>query len=65
MGTQQQRRSAAKVLQSRVTPLSKVRGLVALGYDEEDADAMVSSLQVGPNQIMYYEQLPEPDYTAD
>jgi hypothetical protein len=56
------RKSAAKILESQVTPLDKIRRLVALGYEEIDADAMVASLQVGPNQMMYYEQLPEPEY---
>ena len=59
------RRTAAEVLGSQLSPLTKVQKLVALGYDEEDADTLVSNLQVGPNQMMYYEQLPNPDYEAD
>jgi hypothetical protein len=60
-----QRRSAAAVLESQLSALEKVRKLVALGYDEIDADALVGNLQVGPNQMIYYEQLPNPDYDAD
>jgi hypothetical protein len=59
------RTSALDILHSSATPLDKVRQLVAMGYDELDADQLVSSLQVGPNQMLYYEQLPSPDYNED
>ena len=59
------RQWAAQILDSGLSPLDKVRKLVALGYDEEAADAMVSGAQVGPAMSMYYEQLPKPDYADD
>lgn len=57
------RKWAAQILDSGLTPLDKVRRLVALGYDEQAADAMVSGAQVGFGASMYYEQLPGPDYS--
>lgn len=60
-----QRRMANQVLGSQLSPLDKVRKLVALGYDEDDADTLVTNSQVGTSQMMYYEQLPTPDYEAD
>lgn len=59
------RKWAVQILASDTAPIEKVRKLVALGYDEEDADTMVSGAQAGPAQSMYYEQLPRPDYPAD
>lgn len=59
------RRSALDILHSGASQLDKVRQLVAIGYEETDADALVSSVQASPNQMLYYEQLPEPDYDAD
>ncbi len=59
------RASALDVLHSGAAPLEKVRQLVAMGYDELDADELVSSVQVKPNQMLYYEQLPTPDYDAE
>ncbi|HUC86713.1 MAG TPA: hypothetical protein VMR75_00090 [Candidatus Saccharimonadales bacterium] len=56
---------ANQVLGSQLSPLDKVRKLVALGYDEDDADTLVTNSQVGTSQMMYYEQLPTPDYEAD
>ena len=58
----QRRRSAAQILESALTPLDKIQKLVALGYEEIDAEAMVASSQLGPNQMVYYEQLPDPEY---
>jgi len=62
MHEMQTKQSAKNVLRSDMTPLNKVRKLIALGYDETDADTMVSSLTANPNQMAYYERLPNPDY---
>jgi len=59
------RKTALDILHSSAAPLDKVRQLVAMGYDELDADQLVSSVQVGPSQMLYYEQLPNPDYNED
>ncbi len=63
---QQRRRKrwAAHILGAAISPLDKVRKLVALGYDEAEADMMVNGIQAG-NQPLYYEQLPSPDYAED
>jgi Holliday junction resolvasome RuvABC DNA-binding subunit len=60
-----ERKWAVQILESGLTPLSKVRKLVALGYAEEAADEMVTEAQVGPSQAMFYEQLPRPEYEVD
>jgi Holliday junction resolvasome RuvABC DNA-binding subunit len=62
--TQQQRRKrwAAAILQTQLSPINKVRKLVALGYDEDQAELMVNGAQQGQGQMVYYEQLPEPVY---
>jgi hypothetical protein len=63
-----QQRQANQVLESQLPPLEKVRKLVALGYEEDDADTLVANAQVGPShpsQMIYYEQLPNPDYEVD
>ncbi len=59
------RQAAAKILRSDLSALQKVRQLVALGYDEADADSLVSSSQVSQNNLLYYEQLPNPDYETE
>ena len=61
----QRRKSATSILESAQAPLDKVRKLVALGYEEIDAEAMVTDLQVGYGQMIYYEQLPSPEYDED
>ena len=60
-----QQKWAAHILGSGLTPLNKVRKLVALGYDEEAADMMVTGAQVGPSQAMFYEHLPRPEYDTE
>ena len=62
---QKRRKWATGVLESALTPLDKVRKLIALGYEEIDAEAMVTSLQMGSGQMVYYEQLPSPEYDED
>jgi hypothetical protein len=65
MATSRRRRQlkgAAEILDSESAPLSKVRKLVALGYDESLADNLVVNAQVGPSQAMFYEHLPKPEY---
>ncbi len=56
---------AAEILESDLSSLDKVRKLVALGYEEEEADNMVNGIQTGKNQLVYYEQLPNPDYADE
>ncbi len=56
---------AAEILESDLSSLDKVRKLVALGYEEEEADNMVNGIQMGKNQLVYYEQLPNPDYADE
>jgi Holliday junction resolvasome RuvABC DNA-binding subunit len=55
---------AAAILNTGIHPLDKVRKLVALGYDEAEAEQMVNGMQIG-NQPLYYEQLPNADYAQD
>lgn len=61
--TKQQRlkKWAASILAANIQPLEKVRKLVAIGYDEDEAEHMVGS-QLGSEQMVYYEQLPSPEY---
>lgn len=56
---------AAEILESDLSSLDKERKLVALGYEEEEADSMVNGAQSGKNQMVYYEQLPNPDYADE
>lgn len=57
-----QRKWAAAILNADLTPIDKVRKLMALGYDDEEADLMVSGVQQSQNQMVYFEQLPSPEY---
>ncbi|HUC19980.1 MAG TPA: hypothetical protein VMR98_00600 [Candidatus Polarisedimenticolaceae bacterium] len=56
---------ATTILGSEATPINKVRQLVAIGYEEEVADMMVSGVQSGQHQMLYYEQLPRADYADE
>lgn len=56
---------AAKILESDLDALAKARKLIALGYDEEEADALVTRSQFSGRQPVYYEQLPPADYAQD
>jgi len=60
-----EQRQANQILESQLPPLEKVRKLIALGYDEDDADTLVANAQVGARQMIYYEQLPNPDYEGN
>ena len=53
-------RWAAQILDTSLSPINKIQKLVALGYEQEEAEAMVSGIQSGG--MIYYEQLPYPDY---
>jgi hypothetical protein len=66
-GVRQRRhkRWAAAILEAELSPLDKVRKLVALGYDETEAEALVSGTQTGVRQPLYYEQLPGPEYARE
>ncbi len=67
MDTIRQRRRkrwASAILGATISPLDKVRKLVALGYDEMEADHMVNGTQAG-NHPVYYEQLPSPEYAEE
>lgn len=46
-----------KILTSDVDALSKVRQLVHLGMDEEDADELVERYQIGQMAPVYYERI--------
>lgn len=65
--TNQQRRKkwAASILSANIRPVDKVRKLVALGYDEDDAERMVSGQLINQQQPVYYEQLPNPEYAPE
>ena len=39
-------------------PISKVRQLVRMGVDEEEASVIVERYQIGQRTVVYYEQLP-------
>lgn len=56
---------AAEILESDLSSINKVRKLVALGYEEKEADNMVNGIQTGKSQLVYYEQLPNPDYAEE
>lgn len=56
------RKWAHAVLDANLDPINKVQKLVALGYEEEDAEAMVWQSQQPSHQMVYYEQLPQPRY---
>jgi uncharacterized protein YoaH (UPF0181 family) len=56
------KRWAAAILEAQISPVNKVRKLMALGYDEGQAEMMVGGVQQGQNQMVYYEQLPDPEY---
>lgn len=65
MTTLKQRRNrkwAHAVLDANLDPVNKVQKLVALGYDQEDAESMVWQAQQPSHQMVYYEQLPQPEY---
>lgn len=56
---------AAKILESDLDALAKARKLVALGYDNEEADELVMRSQLGSGHPVYYEQLPNADYAEE
>lgn len=56
---------AAKILESDLDALAKARKLVALGYDNEEADELVMRSQFGSGHPVYYEQLPNADYADE
>ncbi|HSX41122.1 MAG TPA: hypothetical protein VLF21_00585 [Candidatus Saccharimonadales bacterium] len=56
---------AAKILDSDLDALAKARKLVALGYDDAEADELVMRSQFAAQQPVYYEQLPNADYAPD
>ncbi len=56
---------ATAILGSEASPIDKVRQLVAIGYEEEVAELMVSGVQSGQHQMLYYEQLPNADYADE
>ncbi len=56
---------ATAILGSEAAPINKVRQLVAIGYEEEVAEFMVSGVQSGQHQMLYYEQLPQADYADE
>jgi len=39
-------------------PIAKVRQLIRMGVDEEDATNIVERYQIGQRSVVYYEQLP-------
>ncbi|TAK89737.1 hypothetical protein EPO04_01365 [Patescibacteria group bacterium] len=56
------RKWAHAVLDANLDPINKVQKLVALGYEQEDAELMVWQHQEASHQMVYYEQLPQPEY---
>lgn len=56
---------ATTILGSEAAPIEKVRQLVSIGYEEEVAELMVTGVQSGQHQMLYYEQLPQADYADD
>ncbi|HVE80728.1 MAG TPA: hypothetical protein VNA68_01125 [Candidatus Dormibacteraeota bacterium] len=45
-----------------IAPIEKLRRLIALGYEEEDAEAMVEQQISGQQHMVYYESLPTDNY---
>lgn len=52
----------AAILSSQSDPITKVRRIVSLGYEEEEASMLVESHQSNLRQPIYYEQLPKAPY---
>lgn len=46
-----------QVLLSSLDPVSKVRRIIALGLDEEEASDLVERYQIGQMTPVYYERL--------
>jgi hypothetical protein len=53
---------AGHILASELSPLNKVQKMVALGYGEEEAEALVTEHMMSLSRSNYYERLPEPEY---
>lgn len=52
----------AAILGSQQSMIAKVRQIIALGYDEEEAERLVEQSQINIGQPVYYEQLPQAPY---
>lgn len=52
----------ASILKTDSDPLSKVRQIMRLGFEEEVADDMVERYLLGQPAPVYYEQLTRQDY---
>lgn len=52
----------AAILSSQSDPITKVRRIVSLGYEEEEASLLVEAHQSTLRQPIYYEQLPKAPY---
>jgi hypothetical protein len=59
------RAKVAAILSSQSDALTKARRLIALGYDEEEAEELVELSLIGRYQSIYYEQLPGATYADD
>ena len=46
-----------EILMSRLNPMEKVKQLMHMGLDEEDADEVVEKYQMGQMVPVYYEKL--------
>ncbi len=55
----------AAILSSQQSMIAKARQIIALGYDEEEAERLVERSQTTLNQSVYYEQLPQAPYEHD
>lgn len=62
LSVRKQKRSAAGVLGTGRPPLEKIQALVALGYDQEQAEDLVGHYAGPPSPSNYFESLPAPDY---
>lgn len=66
MRTAWQERRLEEILMSGADPVTKVRGIMGLGFAEEVADEIVERYEIGQRAPVYYERLSfEPAYEPD
>jgi hypothetical protein len=53
---------AGHILASELSPLNKVQKMVALGYDESEAENLVTEHMMSLSRSNYYERIPDPEY---
>ena len=57
MSSVERERKIEQILNSNDVPIGKVQRLMSLGLEEEEADEIVGTYQIGQVAPVYYEQL--------